>query len=258
MLESRHGDSFRMDWTRHAFSKLLYAANGSGVIRERGRRTPLQAGDLAYVPPDLEHRIEDVARSPLSLFVVCIRPQDQASSVRAALDKMQLSRHDPLYGGRAHLQSTLRGMLYQQRARPPGWELQIVADISRLLAEIIRSGENGVHTDHPRDNRMVRLKRYIASLEHSFFLESSMSEVAHELGVSERHFSTLFRRLTGTTWLRYVTDMRIDYAQHILTTTQDSVTAVAFQAGFEDVSTFYRAFHSRTGMAPGRWRLGTD
>lgn len=243
-----------MDWTSHEFCKLLYVAHGAGALRERGGVTPLGANDLVYVPSGLEHRLEDVAGSPLSLFVVCVRAEEQASSVRSALEWLTVLRQQPVHGDAASLQSTLRGMLYHQRMRPPGWDLALVGDVSRLLAALVRTAELDQRTQTKPKTAAERVKRYVDSLQHTFFLKSSMSEVAASLNLSERHFSSLFRLTTGRTWLQFVTDLRVDYAKRTLRTTHDSVTAVAFQSGFEELSTFYRAFRSRTGIAPGRWR----
>ena len=54
--------------------------------------------------------------------------------------------------------------------------------------------------------------------------------------------------------------LRIDHAKKLLESTSRTVLSVAFECGFEDLSTFYRAFKRETSESPNQWRtkLGED
>jgi AraC family L-rhamnose operon regulatory protein RhaS len=41
-----------------------------------------------------------------------------------------------------------------------------------------------------------------------------------------------------------------------LTEPQKTVLSIAFECGFEDLSTFYRAFKREVGISPNLWRKG--
>ena len=72
--------------------------------------------------------------------------------------------------------------------------------------------------------------------------------------MSRRRFTQLFREVTGSTWADHLADLRVGYARQLLEETDRSIVAIAFESGFEDLSSFYRAFKKRTGLAPNRWR----
>lgn len=78
-------------------------------------------------------------------------------------------------------------------------------------------------------------------------------QIARALNMSLR---TLCRRLElERTSVGEVKDaLRRDLAIHRLTQTQDSITEIAENLGFGDVPSFYRAFRSWTGVAPGAYR----
>jgi AraC family L-rhamnose operon regulatory protein RhaS len=72
--------------------------------------------------------------------------------------------------------------------------------------------------------------------------------------MSRRRFTTLFWEITGQTWADYLSRLRIEYACKLLAETNRSIVAIAFECGYEDLSSFYRAFKRQTGHSPGDWR----
>lgn len=82
---------------------------------------------------------------------------------------------------------------------------------------------------------------------------SAMADVAAELAMSTR---TLQRRLAelGTTFQEVLDRTREDLARHYLTNAQISAAEISFLLGYEETSSFYRAFQSWTGDTPERVR----
>ena len=68
--------------------------------------------------------------------------------------------------------------------------------------------------------------------------------------------ATLRRRLEdeGTSWGQLKDEVRRDLALQHLVDDRLSVGEIADRLGFNDASTFYRAFRKWTGSAPGAWR----
>ncbi|MBI4325235.1 MAG: helix-turn-helix domain-containing protein [Chloroflexi bacterium] len=77
------------------------------------------------------------------------------------------------------------------------------------------------------------------------------AEVSH---LSDSYFCRQFRRLTGMTFHMYVAQVRVEAAQAALLNTHQSVSEVAFAAGFQSISDFNRVFKARVGMAPSQFR----
>jgi AraC-like DNA-binding protein len=79
--------------------------------------------------------------------------------------------------------------------------------------------------------------------------QTSMEAVARRLAMSKR---TLQRRLSeeGTTFMTQLNGTRERLALHYLQRTQYSCTEIAFLLGFEEPSSFFRAFHEWTGATP--------
>ncbi|MDT7835554.1 AraC family transcriptional regulator [Aquabacterium sp. OR-4] len=83
----------------------------------------------------------------------------------------------------------------------------------------------------------------------------TLDGLAAALGLSP---ATLRRRLAdeGATWQQLKDAVRRELALQHLAEGRLTVDEIASRLGFEDASTFYRAFRKWTGVAPGVWRAG--
>ena len=81
----------------------------------------------------------------------------------------------------------------------------------------------------------------------------AVEHVAKRLAVSPR---TLQRRLKeeGTSFKGVVSATRENLARHYLSRTQLTATEIAFLLGFEEPTSFFRAFQRWTGTTPERLR----
>ncbi len=72
--------------------------------------------------------------------------------------------------------------------------------------------------------------------------------------MSKYHFLRTFRRIVGVTPYRFTLDLRLRRAAVALRTTREPVAAIAFGAGFGDLSTFNHRFRAAFGAAPTAFR----
>lgn len=77
--------------------------------------------------------------------------------------------------------------------------------------------------------------------------------VAKELGMSER---TLQRRITdeGTSFRQLLNDTRRELVHHYLVDPAIEINEAAFLLGYDEPTSFYRAFRSWEGTTPAEWR----
>ena len=83
----------------------------------------------------------------------------------------------------------------------------------------------------------------------------ALADVASEAGLSAFHFLRMFAQVLQTTPHRYLILCRLRRAAGLLVRTSATVTEVALDAGFEDLSNFERTFRRAAGVSPGRYRL---
>jgi AraC family transcriptional regulator, dual regulator of chb operon len=71
------------------------------------------------------------------------------------------------------------------------------------------------------------------------------------------HISRVFRRYLGTTPTDYINQLRLHYAANLLSNSDDSVTYISMESGFENVSHFYHLFKRQFGVSPAEFRART-
>jgi AraC family transcriptional regulator len=89
-----------------------------------------------------------------------------------------------------------------------------------------------------------------AGLERNF----SLATLAAGAGMSDFHFSRLFRRATGQSPSQYFIQMRMDKARELLLESNLSVIEVALEVGYSSPSHFSQVFRRHTGATPREYR----
>uniref|UniRef100_UPI001E2C2ABF helix-turn-helix transcriptional regulator n=1 Tax=Ralstonia pseudosolanacearum TaxID=1310165 RepID=UPI001E2C2ABF len=98
-----------------------------------------------------------------------------------------------------------------------------------------------------REQVKIVLKRSLASGR------PELPDVARELGMSER---TLQRRITddGGSFRGILIEARQELGRQLLADPSADIEEVACLLGYQDTSSFYRAFRGWEGVTPNRWR----
>ena len=78
-----------------------------------------------------------------------------------------------------------------------------------------------------------------------------MSRVAY---LSTFHFNRVFHQITGLPPAKFISAMRLDEAKRLLLNTNQSVTDICFDVGYNSLSTFTRRFTQRVGLGPREFR----
>ena len=101
------------------------------------------------------------------------------------------------------------------------------------------------------DPRIENIKMYIQ--ENLEYL-TDLSILAKNFGYNKKYIGRLFKSKTGTTIDEYVNQRRIDVAQQLLSTTDDSIISISSKVGYNNVSYFNRIFKETLGITPSEYR----
>ena len=82
-------------------------------------------------------------------------------------------------------------------------------------------------------------------------------EAARGIGVSERTLQRAVQRTTGTSPIRFVQDLRIERASHLLRTTDLSLETISRKVGYEHPNTLRVLLRERTGKTTSALRGGS-
>lgn len=80
----------------------------------------------------------------------------------------------------------------------------------------------------------------------------TVADLARRVGMSASAFHKHFKLVTTTTPLQYQKDLRLTEARHLLRSAGRSVSAAAFEVGYESASQFSREYARKFGSPPSR------
>lgn len=84
--------------------------------------------------------------------------------------------------------------------------------------------------------------------------EISLDDVLKVSHMSKPTFSRQFKRHTGKTFVDFLNEVRLDEVRRALLETEESISRIALQAGFGNLSHFNRLFRRHFGISPSEFR----
>lgn len=192
-----------------------------------------------------------------------------------------MCRHDHAYGDEClsfHLAPALvetfgnRSDIWRTGCVPPLPELMVLGELAQAAAE----GRSDVGLDEvgilfaarfaevvsgrQRKPPETRARDRRRAVESALWLDAhshepvALENAAREVGLSPFHFLRLFAAVLGVTPHQYVVRSRLRRAACLLAADARSITDVAYDVGFGDLSNFVRTFHRAAGISPRSFR----
>jgi AraC family transcriptional regulator len=128
--------------------------------------------------------------------------------------------------------------------------LRLAGAVAATLADAKRPARAPSRRDEGRISEALR------HIETAADEPLALADLARGAGMSPFHFLRTFRQVAGMTPHQYVLRTRLTRAAVRLRTSDEPISAIAFGAGFGDLSTFNRRFRRLIGCSPGAYRAG--
>lgn len=142
---------------------------------------------------------------------------------------------------------------------PSGYEFRVRNELSRMIFAL----QDNVPTARNQHSRKAlrdeeRLKRMLQYIHEHCSEELTTRSIAQSAAISESECLRCFRAVIGTSPIQYVRQYRIQRAAELLTLTQERISDIASQCGFQDFSYFTKTFREMKGCTPSVYRAGQD
>jgi AraC family transcriptional regulator len=233
---------------QHDRSSISFVRKGSFGYRTRGRHYELVAGSV------LVGRAGD--------DYVCSHDHvcgDECLSLQLAPELVETIGDDDA--------------IWSVGALPPVPELMVLAELADaaaqrnsdvaldeaglLMAARFVQVAGGVSDKKPAINPARDRRRAVEAalwLEQHAHQAIDLDAVSQQAGLSPFHFLRLFARVLGVTPHQYLVRCRLRRAARLLADPVRSVTDVAYDVGFADLSNFVRTFRRAAGVSPRAFR----
>lgn len=253
---------YECPWHFHPEYELILVLEGGGYRVVGDNVTAIVPGDMAFLGPMLPHIWQNETASKHARPVHQLLLQFETKNFGEEL--FQLSA---MASVRRLLERATRGLQIVGPTRDAVGgmlgEMQTLRGVARLLRflEILGTMADSDHC-HPiaSVNFVAHPDRYDQEIMNRIFellndeQEIRLPAAARAVGMSEGAFSRFFRLHTGKTFPEFRNELRIGRASRLLSEEDRSITEIAYQCGFANLSNFNRQFLRLKGRSPREYR----
>ncbi|MGN0556545.1 MAG: AraC family transcriptional regulator [Acutalibacteraceae bacterium] len=138
-----------------------------------------------------------------------------------------------------------------------GYELLIRSNILKLFLWVLRYWNNHglIKTDmlNCSDDALRAVQTAIEHIENHYSTATE-SETAKLCNLSQSYFSRVFNKVMNQSFSSYLNTIRINKAEELLSTSDDTVEEIALSLGYSTSSYFIRQFKEKKGVSPKQFR----
>ncbi len=129
---------------------------------------------------------------------------------------------------------------------------ELAIRLAGAVATLLTEAQAPLRRPSTRDER--RITAVVRRIEAQAHEPLTLKALAGDAAMSPYHFLRTFRQVIGMTPHQFILRTRLHRAAVRLRRSGDAVSAIAFDAGFNDLSTFNRRFRRLMGVNPGAYR----
>jgi AraC-like DNA-binding protein len=211
---------------------------------------------MMFVPAGTAHRPVDDPEDPLTLIILCFY-ESVFGDCTSAVEGLNLFRRDfpalaPFKVGdnytRLEVRNRLKALFVEQTQQKEGSGPVILSQLIELLVFLARTCAERRELS-PTDAGAAAFAGSLRYLEDNFYRPLKIEELADLANMSYRSYTEQFKRRLGKTVTQYLNERRIEYAKRLMLET-DNILFASIEAGFGDLTHFYRVFKKLTGQTP--------
>ena len=260
-LEFYHVDSFhpRYEMTFHWHSNLeiIRVLKGELLITLNKKEIRAMAGDIVFVNAEVVHGAcpnncvyECIVFNPN--FIPAIMDGGVSFSENVASGSIIINdmfkKDDELYFCANNIFESFSSATQGSKYKVLGLFCQmygLVIDYERYKSQEIDSASS---------DSVIKLKNVLKYIRDSYDTPITLEDMAKSVGMSTKYFCSFFKSMTHKTPVEYLISYRIDRAVQKLTQTDKSITEIAFECGFNDLSYFIKTFKRINNTTPAAFR----
>ncbi|MEE0979917.1 MAG: AraC family transcriptional regulator [Muribaculaceae bacterium] len=265
---------FREDWIDHASEtglhmhpeyEMAYLSKGGGLRCINDVVEDFDGDDIVIVPGGVPHGwIFDAARCPDDGIIRDCSCQFSFEIIdRLCVAMPELNDMASFFRG---LKQAIK--LRDKAHRRAAALFDVIGEVSaarqslsftELLNYVYESGEYSfIGSPEIIDTELTRPRLKFNAI-HKLIAENYMNTItltdaADSVGMNKTAFCNAFRRMYGTSFIKFLTHFRMKAAARFLETTSMNVADIAYKVGFNDVPHFNRTFANHFHTTPSKYR----
>ena len=248
---AKYGGDWHSIQHTHNCSELFYVIDGQGQFLIEDQTYPVSVSDLVIVNPNVAHTEVSLNASPLKYIVLGVEGLELTATNNDDNTNFCIINFKT---HKDNILLCLQNMLTEIETKHPGYEI-VCQDLMEILIVLLGRQTNFATILAPVSKKTSRLcgstKRYIDTHYQENITLDQLAEVCH---ISKYHLAHAFTEEYGISPINYLISKRINEAEHLLKTTDFSLSLISSTTGFSSSSYFAQIFRKQKGMSPTEFR----
>lgn len=218
--------------------ELIFNISGKSTVCFNGKTVNDCAGSIRYLPKgtfDGEYKVEIEEEG------VCI-------DIFFDTDDPMPTEVFDIYG-MDELKNSFEKIYNIWLSKETGYHARAMSVFYGIIATLQKKSES--YLPSTKDERLAAARKYIADNFKS--KDFDFSELCKSTGLSYSYFKELFVSRYGVPPVKYLTNMRLEYAKELLVTKRYSISEIADMCGYENVYYFSSVFKKHMGVSPKKY-----
>ena len=232
----------------HEHIELFYFFEGEGQYTCNGTTHSVKAGDLIVVNSTQIHAL--TVPEYISYGCILFYPPFfwDISPDQSVLIENHI-QDDPF------VQEQCEKIFEEQTEKPDNFDMMIKGLSTILLCHLIRNYSIQDNGSHAHSSEPIHKEHLLFDYIATHYQEDLTSaNLAKFCNVTESYFCRFFKKYFGRSPTTYLNEYRVDRAVRQLRSTSDSITKIALENGFNNISYFSKTFKKVMGMTPKQYR----
>ncbi len=221
------------------YNALSFRLTGNAVFENGGVSVKTQDNDILFMPEGVGYHLFSGAEKIIAVHFELVGKNQSCFEVFRP-EKPERFRE---------LFSSLYDAWEEKRS---GYSLHATSIFYRILEELVKQN---ARQEHSADYEKIRDAVHYMNRS---FTDSTLTvdELCRIADMSDTYFRKLFQTEFGTTPIKYLTELRMNYAAELLESGYYSIAQAAAEAGFPDAKYFSRVFKVFYGKTPNEYKRG--
>lgn len=246
---------YEMPFHWHVEYEMIFVKTGCFKLILDGKPFYLNEGESAFISGGVVHGgFPEECEYYCLVFDLAALFKDVALCSKSIAEFLTNTDHfTGVYSVNAKQTEIMCEMLSLMQKAEKGYDLNVIGLLWKLLGSFLsqpleRNGELN------NKAQIQKLKDVLSYIRKNIDKNVSLEELSEVSGMSPRYFCRVFRNMTGRTPIEYVNYYRVETASQMLITTGESITEIALNCGFNDMSYFSKTFKKFKGISPSKFR----
>lgn len=245
----------------HECCEVLLCLGGGGYFLIDNRFYEVNDGDIFIINQFEPHKITFENKDNFERYVFQIHPQYIYANSTENTDLSACFYSHTSYGNRISLKENeleyVKELIKQLKTEKKfGDDVAkncVICEFLRFLNEIYNEKNLAARTGEGGFNQTNKIMQNTVKYINSHYSEDiTLSDIAAFSFVSVSYLCTLFKKMFGTTIIKYLTSKRISEAKKLLNSGK-SISEAAEESGFNDYANFMRTFKKIVGVPPKKY-----